>query len=94
MACAADFWNTAAEQLPYVGGENTWQRLQALQLLAHYGLLSPKSVNCCNCASAGTRLCVELGLHRELSPSERGILDPRVINTRRRLFWTSYSLDA
>jgi hypothetical protein len=94
ITAAEEFWATAAEHLQYVGNSHAWQRVQALQLLAHYGLLNPKIVNCFNSAAASTRLCFQLGLHRNLPASEEAKLDPAVLNVRRRLFWTSYNIDA
>ncbi|RDL41628.1 uncharacterized protein BP5553_01607 [Venustampulla echinocandica] len=90
---AEGFWASAATQLDHIA-ENTWERVQALQLMAHYGLLSPGLVNCSNCAAAATRLCFQLGLHRELPSHEQSLHSRQILNTRRRLFWTSYSIDA
>jgi hypothetical protein len=84
----------AKEQLEYIGKDNSWQRLKALQLLTHYALLNPQAADCSSCSSAATRLCIELGLHRELPEQEQVIGSEEFLNTRRRLFWTSYIMDA
>ncbi|KAH8691390.1 hypothetical protein BGW36DRAFT_465142 [Talaromyces proteolyticus] len=88
------FWNTAVNQLDELGPSNTWEWLQSLQLLAHYGFLSPKDIDCSKCAAAATRLCLQLGLHHELPPSAKTELKPEELNTRRRLFWNAYSIDS
>jgi hypothetical protein len=94
ITAAEEFWGTAVKQLEKIEYNNSWRSLQALQLLTHYALLNPKSVNCTKCASAATRLCLQLGLHLELPLRDQKNLNETLLNTRRRLFWTSYSLDA
>ncbi|KAH8701804.1 hypothetical protein BGW36DRAFT_424108 [Talaromyces proteolyticus] len=88
------FRKTAIAHLPQVGLSNPWERLQALQLLTHYGFLNPMDVDCCKCAEAATRLCLYIGLHHELPASIQANLDSATLNTRRRLFWHSYSIDS
>lgn len=87
-------WAVAKSHLPQVGTTSSWERLQALQLLTHYAFLNPKHVDCSKTSAAGMRLCLQLGLHHELPASEQAKLSNDTLNTRRRLFWNSYSLDA
>lgn len=99
------FWATAVAHLDGLdqpdqnqGGSNSsgahaWQRVQALQLLAQYGFLNPKDVNCVRCAAAALRLCVQLGVHHELPLAQQAHVDPAVLDIRRRLFWHAYSID-
>lgn len=92
----AGFWATAIshlDALDQASVHNPWQRVQALQLLAHYGFLNPKDVDCVRCTAAALRLCVQLGVHHELPASERQRVDPLVLDVRRRLFWHALSLD-
>ncbi len=89
-----EFWGAAAAHLDQVGLEDSWERLQALQLLAHYGFMNPGYVDCGKCATAATRLCLQLGLHHELPASQQMGMTPETLNTRRRLFWNSYSIDS
>lgn len=88
------FWAVAQSHLPQVGTTSSWERLQTLQLLTHYAFLNPKHVDCSKTAAAAMRLCLQLGLHHELPASEQAKLSTDTLNTRRRLFWNSYSLDA
>ena len=88
------FWATAAAHLSGVGLANSWERLQALQLLTHYAFLNPQDVNCSRCAAAATRLCFRLGLHRELPTFEQLKLDTTTLNTRKTLLWNTYSIDS
>lgn len=39
-------------------------------------------------------MCFQLGLHRELPLQEQSFLGKGVLNSRRRLFWTSYGNEA
>lgn len=94
MTATGGFWATAVDHLGHIGFANSWERLQALQLLTHYGFLSPKEVDPITCAAAATRLCLQLGLHHELPAPAQMKLDTVELNTRRRLLWHSYSIDA
>ncbi|KIX09034.1 uncharacterized protein Z518_00112 [Rhinocladiella mackenziei CBS 650.93] len=88
-------WATARGHLDQIGSENLQERLQALQLLTHYACFNPQDANCVNCGAAATRLCLQLGLHHELSDTTRTRLklDSTTINHRRRLFWNAYCLE-
>ncbi|KAL1890447.1 hypothetical protein Sste5346_008275 [Sporothrix stenoceras] len=92
----AGFWATAVSHLDALDRasvHNPWQRVQALQLLAHYGFLNPKDVDCVRCTAAALRLCVQLGVHHELPEDMRRNVDDSTLNIRRRLFWHALSLD-
>ena len=86
------FWASSMLLLEQVGLENAWERLQALQLLTHYAFLNPKDVDCSKCAAATTSLCTQLGLQKNWPDAVR--LNTRVVDTRRRLLWNSYSIDS
>ena len=88
------FWATAVAHLERVGSADPWERLQALQLLAHYAFLNPQDVDCSKCTAAAFRLCLQLGLHHELPPDTKTKLDGKTLNHRRRLFWNSYGVDS
>jgi hypothetical protein len=87
------FWTTAVDALGQAGPFDPWERLQALQLLTHYGFTNPKHVDCSKCAAAATRLCLQLGLQHELPVSTQNDLDVSTLRTRKRLFWNSYNID-
>ncbi len=87
-------WVTAVGHLEQVGITGSWERLQALQLLTHYGFLNPQHVNVGHCAAAASRLSLQLGLHQELPVTRQMKLDPAILNARRRLFWNSYGIHA
>ncbi|KEF57713.1 uncharacterized protein A1O9_05631, partial [Exophiala aquamarina CBS 119918] len=87
------FWTTAVDALGQAGPIDPWERLQALQLLTHYGFTNPKHVDCSRCAAAATRLCLQLGLQHELPVSIQNDLDVATLKKRKRLFWNSYNID-
>jgi len=87
------FWATAVDALGQAGPIDPWERLQALQLLTHYGFTNPKHVDCSKCAAAATRLCLQLGLQHELPARMQIDLGPAILKNRKRLFWNSYNID-
>ncbi|KIW38894.1 uncharacterized protein PV06_08719 [Exophiala oligosperma] len=87
-------WATAVGHLQQVGTTNSWERLQALQLLTHYGFLNPQHVSVSHCAAAASRLALQLGLHEELPISMQAELSSEILNTRRRMFWNALNIDA
>jgi hypothetical protein len=87
-------WKTAIFHLQEVGLTSSWERLQALQLLTHFGFLNPQHVNVSHCAAAATRLAFQLGLHEELPASMQTTLGQATLNARRRMFWNAYGIDA
>ncbi|KAK8227048.1 hypothetical protein IWZ00DRAFT_366505 [Phyllosticta capitalensis] len=91
---ALEFWNTAKAQLPYITDGPPLQRLRVLLLLTHYGFVNPCVVDVWRTAGAATRLAVQLQLHQELSPCESDKTDFETVDTRRKLFWATYNLDA
>ena len=91
---AHGLWDTAVAYLDQASSVDPWERLQALQLLTHCAFLNPKDVDCGKCINAATRMCFQLGLQHELPVSDQTKLDGKTLDTRRRLFWNSYSIDA
>lgn len=87
-------WTTAISHLEQVGTTSSWERLQALQLLTHYGFLNPQHVSVSHCAAAASRLALQFGLHEELPIQSRSKVDASILNTRRRMFWNAYGIDA
>jgi hypothetical protein len=87
-------WASATLQLEHVDATRSWERLQALQLLTHYGFLNPHHVHVGHCAAAASRLAIQYGLHQELPFVDQLNLDSALLNSRRRLFWNAWGLDA
>jgi len=93
-ATTSGLWVTAVRHLEQFGTTSSWERLQALQLLTHYGFLNPQHVNVSHCAAAASRLALQFGLHEELPVSTQAKLNPAILDTRRRMFWNAYGIDA
>lgn len=60
--------------------------IQKLLLLAQYGFLLPSSTNLWQVVGDAMRIALELGLHLD-TPARAG-LDDKVVEFRKRLFWT------
>ena len=67
------------------------QQIQVALLLTHYSFTNPTAVDAWYCIGDASRRCINLGLHKEAGP-EMG-LNPRELETRRRLFWTACGLE-
>jgi hypothetical protein len=93
-AATNGFWATALVHLEQMGLTSSWEQLQTLQLLTHYGFLNPQEVDCASTAAAATRLCLQLGLHQDLPVSLLMGLDVTALNAQTRLLCHSYSIDS
>lgn len=65
--------------------------LQVLLLILHYGTINPRCANVWMLSGSAMRLCLKLGLHRDLDA--RVPLDEISNDMRRRVFWMSYCVD-
>lgn len=71
---------------------NTTAGLQAILFLILYSMLNPSRLDSWHLVGIGMRICVDLGLHQESEQAVLGKPDS-FLETRRRLFWSMYSLD-
>lgn len=71
---------------------NTTAGLQAILFLILYALLNPSRLDSWHLVGIGMRICVDLGLHQE-SEAHLSSKPETFLETRRRLFWSMYSLD-
>ncbi|KAK5050527.1 hypothetical protein LTR84_003808 [Exophiala bonariae] len=71
---------------------NTTAGLQAILFLILYSMLNPSRLDSWQLVGIGMRICVDLGLHQESKAALQGKSDS-FLETRRRLFWSMYSLD-
>lgn len=65
--------------------------LQVTLLMLHYGTINPRCASVWMLSGSAMRLCLKLGLHRELE--EPDSLTGLSADMRRRLFWLSYCFD-
>lgn len=65
--------------------------VQATLLILQYAFINPLCANVWILSGAAMRSCLELGLHREIRGGK--LLDPLLIDLRRRVFWVAYVMD-
>lgn len=91
-AASSKFWSRAKAEFGAVGQyENDLKSLQMALLLSHYASTDPNAADIFYCIGEAARICIHLGLHREPPPDM--ILNTLEIDTRRRLFWTTYGIE-
>ncbi|KIW30361.1 hypothetical protein, variant [Cladophialophora immunda] len=97
-ALAETYASHALLDLPAILQKKDTQALQCVLLLLLYSLLTQTKTPTWYISGLCTRMCVDLGLHNEdsiLSPGSdfQNDAEDRVIDTKRRLFWVTYSFD-
>ncbi|EXJ82990.1 hypothetical protein A1O3_06807 [Capronia epimyces CBS 606.96] len=65
--------------------------LESILLTLHYGTINPRCASVWMLSGSAMRLCLKLGLHRELEGQSTSA--DLAADMRRRLFWMSYCLD-
>lgn len=91
-AASAGFWANAMDQLHNPTTiDSDIKKLQSALLLAHYSFTNPTAVDVWYCVGDAARLCIQLGYHKEVSLSSN--LNTLELDTRRRLFWTTYGME-
>lgn len=92
LSASSGFWAKAQEQLGsaelYDSGPH---QLQSALLLAHYALTNPSAVDVWYCVGEALRICIQLGYQKEICPNSS--LNALQLDTRRRLFWTTYGME-
>lgn len=84
------YHDAALKHLDEVGLGVDIESIQVLLLLANYSYLHPSFLGTWKLVGMATRLVVELGLHQDPSPGTVNVLE---LDTRRRVFWVTYSMD-
>lgn len=85
------FFEVAMDNLEASLEHTNLATVQCLLLLVVYGLQNPEAVSIYRTSGLAMRVCVELSLHREQdSRAQLTLLDREL---RKRIFWSSYSLD-
>ncbi|KIW84273.1 hypothetical protein Z517_03523 [Fonsecaea pedrosoi CBS 271.37] len=97
-ALAESYAKNALLDLPVILQRKDTQALQCTLLLLLYSLLTQTKTPTWYISGLCTRMCVDLGLHSESSilsqdPDFQTDTEDRVIDTKRRLFWVTYSFD-
>jgi hypothetical protein len=87
-----DHFRLALQFAEYAILPNTVIGLQAILFLVQYATLNPSELSVWYLIGVGMRICVDLGLHQDPPDGLSGIHDS-LLETRRRLFWSTYSFD-
>lgn len=90
LAAPEAFYMTALQHIGAARESRSMDNIEAMTLLVLFHLRSAVSPGLWYMIGLAMRTCVDLGLH--LRRSEVG-LDPAVVQHRRHLFWTVYSLE-
>ena len=85
------FFETAMDNLEASLERTNLATVQCLLLLVVYGLQHPEAVSIYRTSGLAMRVCVELSLHRAQDDRDQLTLLDREL--RKRIFWSSYSLD-
>lgn len=86
-----DFFQSAMGLLELSINRTSITTIQCLLLLSTYGLQHPQALSIYRIVSLAMRVCIELSLHR--SQNHKLILTPLDREMRKRIFWSTYSLD-
>lgn len=89
---ARDHFRLAVQFAEYAILPNTVMGLQAVLFLVQYATLNPAELSVWYLIGVGMRICVDLGLHQD-PPEGLSTINDSLLETRRRLFWSTYSFD-
>ncbi|KAH8703018.1 fungal-specific transcription factor domain-containing protein [Talaromyces proteolyticus] len=90
---ARELFRLALRFAEYAVLPNTVIGLQAILFLILYGIMNPSDLNVWYLIGVGMRICVDLGLHQDPPPKFLASMNKNMLETRRRLFWATYSFD-
>ena len=75
----------------FTGLPNTVIGVQSILFLIQFAALNPSVLDAWYLIGVGMRTCVDLGLHQDPHPQSSVL--PSLLETRRRLWWSMYSVD-
>ncbi|KAF7551861.1 hypothetical protein G7Z17_g4691 [Cylindrodendrum hubeiense] len=95
LALAQEFSSNAMAEFSSIMQIKSLQTLQCLLLLLLYSVLSSSSAPVWYISGLCSRMCVDLGLHSErtIAVSGKGEATEDEIDTKRRLFWVTYTFE-
>lgn len=88
---AQRFFNTALRYCESAIVPNTIVGVQSLLFLIQLAMVHPSILDAWYLIGVGMRCCIDLGLHQD--PQSISSISPSLLETRRRLWWSMYSLD-
>ncbi|KAM0751137.1 hypothetical protein T439DRAFT_355972 [Meredithblackwellia eburnea MCA 4105] len=83
----------AMEHFEVIVGLHDLKNAQALLLMIMYAFRAPDAPSVWFLVGINLKLCISLGLHREITGARAQGFSPYILQLRRRIFWASYTLD-
>ncbi|GAA6032719.1 hypothetical protein JCM8097_000758 [Rhodosporidiobolus ruineniae] len=93
LASPEAYYAKAMEHLEIIVGLHDLKNVQALCLMTMYSFRSSEAPSIWYLVGIMIRLCCSLGLHRKVPPIQAKRMSPYILQLRRRIFWSAYTLD-
>jgi hypothetical protein len=90
---ARELFRLALRYAEYAVLPNTVIGLQAILFFIQYATMNPSELSVWYLVGVGMRICVDLGLHQDPPAKFLVGMNKNMLETRRRLFWATYSFD-
>ncbi|BGP44814.1 hypothetical protein JCM10450v2_000629 [Rhodotorula kratochvilovae] len=93
LAAPEAYYAKAMEHLETIVGLHDLKNVQALMLMVMYSFRSNEAPGVWFLVGIILRVCCSLGLHRRVPPVQARRMSPYILQLRRRIFWSAYTLD-
>ncbi|GAA5980242.1 hypothetical protein JCM11641_005517 [Rhodosporidiobolus odoratus] len=93
LASPEAYYSKAMEHLETIVGLHDLKNVQALMLMVMFSFRSPEAPSIWYLVGIIVRLCCSLGLHRKIPPVQARRTSPYILQLRKRIFYTAYTLD-
>ena len=93
LAAPEAYYQKAMDHLETIVGLHNLANVQALLLMVMYSLRSSEAPSTWYLTGIIVRLCISLGLHRDLPPARARHMSAYYLQMRRRIFWSAYTVD-
>ncbi|GAA5832169.1 hypothetical protein JCM11251_004266 [Rhodosporidiobolus azoricus] len=93
LASPEVYYAKAMEHLEVIVGLHDLKNVQALMLMVMFSFRSPEAPGIWYLVGINMRVCASLGLHRRVPPVQARRMSPYILQLRKRIFWSAYTLD-
>ncbi|GAA5926519.1 hypothetical protein JCM3775_001040 [Rhodotorula graminis] len=93
LASPEAYYAKAMDHLEIIVGLHDLKNVQVLLLMVMYSFRSNEAPGAWYLIGIVVRLCCSLGLHRKVPPAQARRMSPYILQLRRRIFWSAYTLD-
>ncbi|GJN91630.1 hypothetical protein Rhopal_004653-T1 [Rhodotorula paludigena] len=93
LATPEAYYRKSMEYLETIVGLHDLKNVQALMLMVMYSFRSNEAPGVWYLVGISLRVACSLGLHRKVPPMQARRMSPYIIQLRRRIFWSVYTLD-